>query len=229
VYVKLLTVSDEGANVERVAGLRRVYRRAGLSESDLAESWWQQFGRWFAEAAESGLLVEPNAMVLATAGEDGRPGARTVLLKGYDARGFVFYTNYRSRKGRDLAANPQAALVFGWLPLERQVVVGGRVERVGREETAAYFATRPHGSRLAAWASPQSAVIPSRQPLEEAVAELAERWPEGTDVPPPEHWGGFRVVPDTVEFWQGRPNRLHDRLRYRHTSGGGWVVERLAP
>jgi pyridoxamine 5'-phosphate oxidase len=224
-YVKLLTVGDN----DRVADMRRVYRQGGLSESDLAGTWWQQFGRWFAAVIESGLLVEPNAMVLATAGPDGRPGARTVLMREYDERGFVFYTNYRSRKGRDLAANPHAALVFGWLPLERQVVVRGEVERISRAETVSYFASRPYGSRLAAWASPQSAVIPSRQPLEEAVAEAAARWPEGGDVPPPEHWGGFRVIPEMVEFWQGRPDRLHDRLQYRRLVSGEWVVERLAP
>jgi pyridoxamine 5'-phosphate oxidase len=217
------------SDLDRVADMRRAYRQGGLSESDLAETWWQQFGRWFADAVESGLLVEPNAMVLATAGPDGQPGARNVLLKEYDERGFVFYTNYLSRKGRELAANPRAALVFGWLPLERQVVVRGGVERISRQETASYFATRPYGSRLAAWVSPQSAVIPSRQPLEEAVAEAAARWPDGADVPAPEHWGGFRVTPETVEFWQGRPDRLHDRLQYRRADAGEWVVERLAP
>jgi len=223
--VRLVTVGYS----DRVAAMRRVYRLGGLSESDLADRWWQQFGRWFAEAVESRLVVEPNAMVLATADAGGRPSARTVLMKEYDERGIVFFTNYRSRKGRELAVNPHAALVFGWVPLERQVVVCGGVDRVGREETAAYFETRPYGSRLAAWASPQSAVIPSRKPLEEAVVEVAARWPDQRQVPPPEHWGGFRVAPETVEFWQGRPDRLHDRLQYRRVAEEGWVVERLAP
>jgi pyridoxamine 5'-phosphate oxidase len=218
------------SDTDRVAELRRVYRRGDLSESELAGTWWEQFDRWFATAVESGLLVEPNAMVLATVDPDGRPSARTVLLKGVDRHGFVFYTNYRSRKGRALAANPYASLVFGWLPLERQVLAGGPVRRVSRGETARYFASRPYRSRLAAWASPQSEVIPSREPLERGVAELAERWPEGTEMPAPEHWGGFRVAPEAVEFWQGRPDRLHDRLRYRQVAAGGeWVVERLAP
>jgi pyridoxamine 5'-phosphate oxidase len=223
--VKLVTVSES----DRVAGMRRAYRQGGLSESDLAGTWWVQFGRWFGEAVESQLLVEPNAMVLATADADGRPSARTVLMKEYDERGFVFYTNQLSRKGRDLAANPHAALVFSWVPLERQVVVAGPVERVSRERSAAYFRTRPYRSRLAAWASPQSAVLPSRAQLEQAVAELAARWPEDGDAPTPEHWGGFLVAPETVEFWQGRPDRLHDRLRYRQVAGGSWAVERLGP
>jgi pyridoxamine 5'-phosphate oxidase len=223
--MKLVTVSDR----DQVASMRRRYGRGGLSESDLDGTWWQQFGRWFADAVESGLLVEPNAMVVATADPTGAPSARTVLLRDFDERGFVFYTHYQSRKGRELAANPRVGLVFPWVPLERQVVVRGVAGRVSRAETAAYFATRPYGSQLGAWASPQSSVIPSREPLEQAVAELAARWPEGGEVPAPEHWGGFRVAPETVEFWQGRPDRLHDRLHYRRDQGGAWVVERLAP
>jgi pyridoxamine 5'-phosphate oxidase len=244
--VKLVTVSDSQpraaastdapapapaatASVRALAAdMRQAYGRAGLSESDLATDWVGQFARWFDQATGSGLLVEPNAMVLATATPDGRPSARTVLLKGYDAAGFVFFTNYDSRKGRELAANPHAALVFPWYPLSRQVVVAGRVSRVSRAETAEYFASRPRGSQLGAWASPQSTVLPGREPLEAAYDQLAERWPDGTEIPPPEHWGGLRLEPDTVEFWQGRPDRLHDRLRYRRVPGG-WAVERLAP
>jgi pyridoxamine 5'-phosphate oxidase len=189
-----------------------------------------QFERWFAEAEKSGLL-EPNAMVVSTADAQGRPSSRTVLLKGYDGRGFVFYTNYGSRKGSDLLVNPQVALLFPWHPLERQVIVTGRAERVGRDETAAYFRTRPHGSQLGAWASEQSRVIPSREALERRYAELAERYPEGEGVPVPPFWGGYRVAPETVEFWQGRSNRLHDRLRYRLDPAAptGWRVERLCP
>lgn len=189
-----------------------------------------QFERWFAEAEKSGLL-EPNAMVVSTADAQGRPSSRTVLLKGYDGRGFVFYTNYGSRKGSDLLVNPHVALLFPWHPLERQVIVTGRAERVGRDETAAYFRTRPHGSQLGAWASEQSRVIPSREALERRYAELAERYPEGEGVPVPPFWGGYRVAPETVEFWQGRSNRLHDRLRYRLDPAAptGWRVERLCP
>jgi pyridoxamine 5'-phosphate oxidase len=212
--------------------MRRGYGAAVLTEAELARDWVTQFRRWFGDAvraAAAGAIREPNAMVLATATPAGRPSARTVLLKSYDARGFVFFTNYGSRKGRELAANPYASLVFPWYPLERQVVVGGTVERTSRAESAAYFRTRPRGSQLGAWASPQSEVIPSREPLDTAVAEIAARWPEGVDIPVPDGWGGLRVLPDTVEFWQGRPNRLHDRLRFARQPDGGWTVERLAP
>ncbi len=211
----------------RLAALRRSYELAELSEADVAGEPYAQFGRWLADAIRAGL-PEPNAMVLATAAPDGQPSARTVLLKGYDRRGFVFYTNRGSRKGRELADNPRAALVFPWIAMERQVVVVGGVVDVAREEAAAYFASRPHGSRLGALASPQSQVLPSREVLERRYAELAAQFPEGTEVPMPEVWGGFRVVPDTVEFWQGRHNRLHDRLRFRR-GAAGWRLERLAP
>ncbi|NHC14597.1 pyridoxamine 5'-phosphate oxidase [Motilibacter deserti] len=207
--------------------MRRSYERAALDVADLAPTPAAQFGAWLAEAVAA-ELPEPNAMTLATADGEGRPSARTVLLKAYDEQGFTFFTNLLSRKGQDLAQNPRAALLFPWVALERQVVVAGPVELVGREEVAAYFATRPHGSRLGAWASAQSSVVASREALEAEYAALAERWPEGTPVPVPDHWGGYRVVPETVEFWQGRPSRMHDRLRYR-LEGAEWVVERLAP
>lgn len=169
-------------------------------------------------------------MVVSTADSRGRPSSRTVLLKHYDARGFVFFTNYGSRKGRELTANPYVSLLFPWHPLARQVIVTGTAVRVGREETVAYFRTRPHGSQLGAWASDQSAVIGSRQELVDRYEELAARYPEGEKVPAPPQWGGFRVVPDAIEFWQGHENRLHDRLRYvRESPEAGWHVERLCP
>jgi len=207
--------------------MRRSYERGGLREEDLADDWPAQFARWLAEAVAAGL-TEPNACTLATAAPDGRPSARTVLLKQVDARGFTVFTNLASRKGREALANPRASIVVPWVDLQRQVVVLGDVERVSDAESDAYFATRPHGSRIGALASPQSQVIPSREVLEQARAALLERFPPGTPVPRPPHWGGLRVVPESVEFWQGRPDRLHDRLRFRREDGG-FVVERLAP
>ena len=213
------------------AAMRRQYRAAGLTEADLAADPCTQFAHWFADAVRatgSGLLTEPNAMVVSTVGADGAPSSRTVLLKGYDQRGFVFYSNYDSRKSRELAGNPRTCLLFPWHPMARQVIVSGTATRVSAEETAAYFHSRPHGSQLGARASRQSTVVASREVLEQRYAEQAARFPEGTQVPVPDHWGGFRVEAHTVEFWQGRENRLHDRLRYTR-SGAGWSVDRLAP
>jgi pyridoxamine 5'-phosphate oxidase len=174
------------------------------------------------------VLPEPNAMVVSTADPGGRPSSRTVLMKHYDDRGFVFYTNYTSRKGTEIAANPYVSLLFPWHRIARQVVVTGTAERVGRDETAAYFRSRPHGSQLGAWASEQSTAIGTREELLERYEHLAARYPEGEQVPVPPQWGGFRVTPESVEFWQGHANRLHDRLRYVQ-EGAGWRLERLCP
>ena len=210
-----------------VADLRKEYTLHGLSEADLDPNPIRQFQVWFEQALAAGL-PEPNAMTLATATPDGRPSARMVLIKGADERGFVFFSNYQSRKGRELDANPYAALVFYWAELERQIRIEGRVERVSSQESDAYFQSRPAGSRLGAWASRQSAVIAGRAELEGRLAELAAQHPGG-DVSRPPHWGGYRVVPESIEFWQGRPSRLHDRLRYRLREDGTWLVERLSP
>ncbi|GGS51006.1 pyridoxamine 5'-phosphate oxidase [Streptomyces cinerochromogenes] len=214
------------------AAMRKQYRADGLAEEDLATHPMDQFTRWFEDAARAalhGTLYEPNAMVVSTADAQGRPSSRTVLMKQYDTDGFVFFTNYDSRKGRDLAENPHISLLFPWHPLARQVIVTGTARRTGRDETAAYFRTRPHGSQLGAWASAQSRVIASRTELDTSYAELAARYPEDERVPVPPHWGGFRVTPETIEFWQGRVNRLHDRLRYVARPDGTWKVERLSP
>lgn len=210
-----------------LADLRKDYSLAGLLEKDLARDPFRQFEKWFQEA-EAAKLIEPNAMTLATATRDGRPSARTVLLKGVDGRGFTFFTNYESRKGRELADNARATLVFPWLALERQVTVEGAVSRVSPEESAAYFHSRPRGSQLGAWVSQQSSIISGRAVLEDSLKVLEKKY-AGAEVPVPPNWGGFRVVPESVEFWQGRRNRLHDRLRYRRDASGSWVVERLAP
>lgn len=205
--------------------MRRDYVAAGLHEAALRDTWHEQLARWLADAVAA-ELTEPNAGVLATAGADGRPTARTLLLKAYDERGLTMYTNFSSRKARDLAANPFASLVLPWVELQRQVIACGRVERVSLDESATYFRSRPRGAQLSAWASHQSDVIASRQDLEARRAQLEHRF--GDEIPVPDFWGGLRLAPETVEFWQGRPDRLHDRLRYRH-DGGTWVVERLSP
>ena len=207
-----------------LADLRRDYDRAGLAEADLAPTWTEQLDRWLAEAAG---LTEPNAAVLSTASALGAPSARTVLLKAYDVRGLVVFTNLTSRKAGEVAENPRAALLLPWIDLERQVVAEGAVEQVARGETEAYFRSRPRGSQIGAWVSHQSKVLPGREVLEARQAELEQRF-AGQDVPVPEFWGGLRIVPTAVEFWQGRSSRLHDRLRYR-LDGAEWVVERLSP
>jgi pyridoxamine 5'-phosphate oxidase len=237
------SVPAGGADVPANLGaLRHSYDHGRLDDDDLAPTWVEQFARWFADAEAPGSGVfEPNAMVFGTADDAGRPSARTVLLKGFSAEGFLLFTNYTSRKGRESAANPHGSLVFPWYPLERQVVVVGAVERVSAARSAEYFRSRPRGSQLGAWASHQSAVLPSRAELERRDVELAARWPGDTPIPVPPFWGGLLLIPETVEFWQGRPDRLHDRLRYRrtappdptdpasHAGPAGWTVERLAP
>lgn len=209
-----------------VSNVRREYGLAGLSESDLAADPIEQFRLWL-DQAMAAYPEEFTSMTLATADREGRPSARIVLLKGVDERGFVFYTNYESRKARELEENPRAALVFYWSALDRQVRVEGTIERTSREESEAYFRSRPPGSQVGAWVSPQSRPIAGREELEEKVRQAAERF--AGDVPLPDHWGGFRVRPDVLEFWQGRPSRLHDRLCYIRLADGGWRVERLAP
>lgn len=206
-----------------LAALREEYAQGGLTEDDLTPDPLDLFRRWFGEAQS---LNEPNAMVLSTVSEEGLPSSRTVLLKGLDARGFVFYTNLLSRKGTDLAASDRCALLFPWYALERQVRIEGVATQVPRDEAAHYFASRPRGAQLGAWASRQSAVVADRAELESSYAETERRFPDA--VPLPDFWGGYVVTPEVVEFWQGRPSRMHDRLRYRHTPSG-WVTERLAP
>ena len=209
-----------------LAGLRTEYKRASLDERDVAPDPFAQFGRWFAEA-QAAQVPEPNAMSLCTVDVHGRPSARIVLLKEVDARGFAFYTNRDSRKGRELAAHPQAALLFFWADLERQVRVEGGVEDVDASIADAYFSQRPRGSRIGAWASPQSETLPDRAALELRFADADRRF-AGEEVPRPPRWGGYRVVPTMFEFWQGRPSRLHDRIAYVQDDSG-WRTRRLAP
>jgi len=199
----------------------------GLHETEMNPDPFQQFRSWLDQAVAA-KLPQPLGMTLATATADGKPSARMVLLRGFDARGFVFFTNYESRKSREINGNPRTALVFYWAELDRQVRIEGRVEKVSAEESDAYFQSRPFGSKLGAWASPQSQIIPDRDLLEKRMKELATRYLQNS-VPRPAPWGGYRVIPESIEFWQGRPNRLHDRLRYRRLEQGGWFLERLAP
>jgi pyridoxamine 5'-phosphate oxidase len=211
---------------QNIADLRKSYEQGELDEQHSAADPLQQFSLWLEQALKS-ELPEPNAMTLATVGADGRPSSRVVLIKGFDARGIVWYTNYESRKGLELAGNPYAALQFHWVELERVVRIEGRVEKTSAEESDAYFHSRPLDSRIGAWASPQSEVIGSRAVL---VANAAKFGAQFLLQPPrPPHWGGYRLVPDRWQFWQGRRSRLHDRLRYTQQPGGGWLRERLAP
>jgi pyridoxamine 5'-phosphate oxidase len=217
----------ERMNAIDLAGLRREYETEGLRRADLHPDPIEQFSTWFSTALHS-AIPDANAISLATATRDGKPSARIVLLKGFDQRGFVFFTDYRSDKGRELEANPQAAFVIYWVQLERQIRVAGRVEKTSRDESELYFLSRPRGSQLGAWVSHQSEVIDARRILDARLAEMTERF-AGRPMELPPHWGGYRIVPETFEFWQGRANRLHDRFRYIRETDGSWRIDRLAP
>jgi pyridoxamine 5'-phosphate oxidase len=211
-----------------IANLRQDYSVAALDRKDVAGNPFLQFEKWFEEVMQSDVL-EPNAMTLATVSKSGQPSARIVLLKAFDERGFVFYTNYHSMKGQEMAKNPKVALVFLWLELQRQVRIEGRVEKVSEEETLAYFRSRPRGSQIGAYASPQSQVIKDRTILEENVSRLNKEYENAEALPLPDFWGGYRVIPTKIEFWQGRSSRLHDRIVYKVTEDNNWKIERLAP
>ena len=223
-----MSASADSDQSSDLAALRREYGDAGLDTPDLEPDPVSMFGIWMQDTIDAGLH-EPNAMVVSTVSAEGQPSSRMVLLKGVDERGFVFYTNYESRKGADLSASPLAALLFPWHDLQRQVRVEGKVERVSDEESQAYFASRPRGSQLGAWASPQSREVSSRAELDSHYAEVEERFGEEGEVSLPPYWGGFRVLPEVVEFWQGRKGRMHDRLVYRREGASGWRTSRLAP
>ena len=212
---------------KNIANLRQDYTLQGLSETEVNSNPFAQFKEWFDRALNADIL-EPNAMMVATTTPEGKPSARMVLLKDFDERGFVFYTNYNSHKAQELAENPQAALVFWWAQLQRQVRICGRVEKVSDSESDEYFYSRPFSSRLGAWASNQSEVIESREVLEQQLEELKEKY-QDREIPRPPHWGGIRVIPAEIEFWQGRSSRLHDRLVYRRMEDNSWKIERLSP
>ncbi|UAY52261.1 pyridoxamine 5'-phosphate oxidase [Ferruginibacter albus] len=211
----------------KIADIRTEYKLQSLAESDVAANPVEQFSKWW-DAAIKSNIDEVNAMTLATATPTGKPFARIVLLKGFDEKGFSFYTNYESDKGLELASNPQAALLFFWKELQRQVRIEGTVEKLSAEESDVYFASRPEGSRIGAWASPQSKVVSTRNELEESFLAYEKEF-KGKDIPRPPHWGGYRIVPKQIEFWQGRPNRLHDRIQYSLQKDNNWKIERLAP
>ncbi|MEQ9468266.1 MAG: pyridoxamine 5'-phosphate oxidase [Ekhidna sp.] len=212
---------------EDIASIRKEYTQAELDESSVNRNPFGQFEKWFQEALKS-EIIEPTAMILGTTNREGQPFQRTVLLKSFDTGGFVFFTNYESRKSKQMESNPKVSLLFPWYMLERQVAITGSVKKVSTSESLKYFLSRPRGSQLGAWVSHQSEVITSRSILETKLAEMKRKFKEGK-VPLPDHWGGYRVVPDSIEFWQGRPNRLHDRIFYQKEAENSWNISRLSP